>query len=156
MWMPLLILAGCAAFDSERADAILYIQAVQPLMAENSLLAERTLAIASTLHDGSATDASVLEGWTTEIVPLSQHLHLQAARVDVPETWTDLHGELVGIWTERTIAYRDLGEGVVLADTAIWERAKNRHQAAIDREQAWFQTVSTQLAAHELMLEQYP
>lgn len=156
MWTPLLILSGCAYFDPELGAAIEYIEKVQPLMAENSLLAERTLVLASELHDKKADDAKVLEVWTNEIVPLSQHLHMQAGQLDPPELWKDSHGELVTIWTDRTAAYRDFGEAIVLADSERWDRARTQYQTMIDREQAWFQGTAARLQPYELTLEQYP
>lgn len=156
MWMPLLILHGCHLFDPERTAAVEYITAVQPLMAENSMLAQRTLVVAAGIQNGDLDDEGVLEAWSTEVVPLAQHLHFQAGEVTPPEQWVDLHEELTTIWLDRSVAYRDLGEAIVLADDATWDRAKAQHETTIEREQAWFQSVGARLQVMELSLEQYP
>ena len=54
------------------------------------------------------------------------------------------------------MAYRDLGEAIILADAPTWDRAKGQHESTIEREQAWFQSVGARLLPMDLTLEQYP
>ncbi|MCB9677883.1 MAG: hypothetical protein H6737_22480 [Alphaproteobacteria bacterium] len=149
-------LMGCATLDPKTAAATEYVNDVQPLMLENSLLAERLLKLASQVYNEDVPQAGLSPAWNDEIVPLAEHIHIQADAVDVPDEWKDLHDNLVVIWSDRASAYRSMGEAIVLADRKRWKEARELEGQVVKREETWFQTVSTQLSQYDLTLEQYP
>ncbi len=157
---PLLLaftgLTGCAALDPDTAAATSYVNAAQPLMLENSLLAERLLTLSAQVYNDDVPKEGFVEPWNDEIVPLAQHVHIQADETEVPSEWRDLHDQLVVIWSDRASAYQSMGEAILLADRSRWNKARELEGQVVKREEAWFQTANTQLAPFQLEIEQYP
>lgn len=149
-------LTGCATLDPETAAATEYVNDVQPLMLENSLLAERLLVLASRLYNEDVPEDGFAPLWNDEIVPLAEHLHIQSDATKVPEAWKERHDNLVVIWSDRATAYRAMGEAIVLADRKRWKEARELEGQVVKREETWFQGVSSELAPFDLVLEQYP
>ncbi|MEZ4321372.1 MAG: hypothetical protein R3F61_28125 [Myxococcota bacterium] len=149
-------LLGCSTLDPKTSAATEYVNDVQPLMLENSLLAERLLQLAAMSYNDTVPEAGFAPTWNDEIVPLAEHIHIQADSVEVPSDWKDLHDNLVVIWSDRASAYRSMGEAIVLADRKRWKEARELEGQVVKREETWFQTVASQLGQYDLTLEQYP
>ena len=117
----ILTLWGCSAFDTERSAAVQYLEAVQPLMVENRLLTDETLSLAALVHDEAIPEDGLALRWSSTVVPLSQHLRgSSASQIDPPPEWSDLRANLTSIWADRAVAYRDMGDAIVLADESEW------------------------------------
>ena len=129
---------------------------LQPLLAENGLLAERVLEGASDVHDGRASAATTAMAWEREIAPLARHLHDQARRVDPPGAWASSHQRLVDIWGSRAESYETLAQAVRDGDGARWRRGRAlADQAKLD-EEAWFSAANERLTPSGISLDQYP
>lgn len=157
MITPLFILAvvGCTS-DPKRNAAATYVNSVQPLMLENRHLSERRLQIAAQLYNDDVPEDGVLGRWNTDVVPLSTHLHQQAAAVDVPPEWKDVHANLVVTWKDRSHAYIAMSEALRLSDKAKWDEARKLHSAVLKREETWFESVKARLAPMDLEIDPYP
>jgi len=149
-------LSGCTTLDPQTTAATQYVNSVQPLMVENSLLSERLLLLASQIYNEKVPEDGFSPVWNDEIVPLAEHLHIQADSTEVPSEWQDLHENLVVIWSDRASAYRSMGEAIILADRTRWDEARRLEGQVVKREETWFQSVGSQLGQYDLTLEQYP
>jgi hypothetical protein len=158
MFLPSLIawLAGCTTADPERNAAATYINTVQPLMLENRLLADQRNRIAAGIYNGTLGDAEIVKAWNEDIIPLSTHLHQQAALVEVPPEWVDMHATLVVTWQDRSHAYIGMADALALADEARWDEARKLHGLVVKREENWFDSARGRLAPLDLELEQFP
>lgn len=158
MSFPLLslALAGCASLTSTASTTTVYLTDLQPLLQENSLLAERVLVQAAAIYDEDAKPEQVADAWSTEIVPLAEHLSNQAALVDAPVPYSARHAELVEIWADRAGAYRGLVEAMAAADAERWNAARTRADDVKLAEEKWFDALNEELADQGLAVDQYP
>lgn len=146
-------LFGCGPLDS---SANTYLDQLDPLIVENAILAERVLVLAAGLYNEEAEPARVAEAWEGEIVPLAEHLHAQASVVIAPTEWAPQHNQLVGIWSSRAEAYRDIAIAVETGDEARWKGATGKaRQVKLDEEE-WFRSVKNELSLRGLTVSQFP
>ena len=149
-------LAGCAGLDPASSSTTVYLSELQPLLQENSLLAERVLFQAAQIYNESTKPEQVANVWTVEIVPLSEHLASQAEFVSAPDPYSSRHGDLVKIWSDRAVAYRNLGEAIKTADAEQWNDARKQADDVKLREEKWFDGLNEQLAPQGLVIDPYP
>jgi hypothetical protein len=156
--MPLLslALAGCAGLSPASSSTTVYLSELQPLLQENSLLAERVLFQAAAIYNEAAKPEQIANAWSAEIVPLSEHLANQAGFVSAPEPWSANHAELVEIWTDRAVAYRNLVEAIKTADADQWNTARAQADDVKLAEEKWFDALNEKLAPQGLVVDQYP
>ena len=154
-YIPLLLLTACQ-LDPKARSATEYVVKLQPLVQENSLLAERVLFQAAEIYNGATRPDEVADAWTTDIVPLSEHLHHQAGFVQAPEGWAERHGSLVEIWGERAHAYRSISEGLRMADEEAWDSGRALAEDVKLREEQWFDALNEELRPMSRGVEAYP
>src|SRR5687767_4702485 len=75
-----LLFAGCGP-DAETRAAAEYGEQLQPLLFENSLLAERVLTLAAGQYNGGVPGEDLAKKWEEQIAQLAAHLHDQASFV---------------------------------------------------------------------------
>lgn len=156
MWtsLPFVIgLLGCASSDDATTQ---YLAQLHPLLHENGLLAERVLLQAAKVYNDQVKPDSVAEAWTEEIVPLAEHLQNQASFVAAPAPYTQVHLDLTAIWGDRALAYRNLAEAIQSGSTDEWNKATALASDVKLREEKWFDTLNTSLAALNLSVDPYP
>jgi len=153
----LFLLAGCLQPDPAVLVANDYYERLRPLLLENSLLAERVLFEAARQYNApEGKGAPVAVTWTTDIVPLAEHLHHQASFVTAPEPFADRHEELVDLWGRRALLYRQLGEAVYTSDLSGWTDAKKKNDELKLEEERWFVRLNETLAPIGLVVDPYP
>lgn len=153
-----IVASACGPFDPETRAHRAYIRQVQPLLVENSLLAERVLVLAADVYnrkDKVDTEA-MARMWTSDVVPLAEHLHSHATFVEPPPEWVDAHGQLVDIWSDRAQAYRAIGESITMADPDLWKNARELTDTVKLREEEWFRNANLRLAPKSLSVDQFP
>lgn len=153
--IALLLLAGCQS-SAGPPESVLYVRQLQPLLAENGLLAERILEGAAQVHDERASAATTAVTWQREIVPLAVHLHDQAQRLDAPQSWATSHQRLVDIWGERAEGYELLSTAIRKGDADAWRRGRAMADQAKLDEESWFAGANDRLGPTGIVLDQYP
>lgn len=157
MSFPLLLLFGPACqLDPAGSAASDYVTKLQPLVHENSLLAERVLFQAAAIYNEATLPTDVATAWSTEITPLAEHLHQQAGFVEPPPDWAQDHQQLVAIWAERAEGYRAVSEALRAADQEKWDRGTALIERARGQESEWFLGLNTRLQPHGIQLDGYP
>lgn len=149
------LLTGCVA-DAETRAARAYVEAIEPLLYENGLLARSVLHAAAAVHDGTAAPAATRVRWQDEVVPLAEHLSWQAASTPAPAEWSEAHAGLVEAWSDRASAYRGVAEAVSAGDRERWRAAREAAKGALLAEEAWFRNADLLLAPHGLAVDQFP
>lgn len=151
-----LLLASCQPIDPATTATTEYLTRLQPLLQENSLLAERVLFQAAAIYNEAAKPDQVASAWSSDIVPVAEHLHHQAAFVAAPDVWSLNHNELVEIWGDRAAAYRNIGEAIKLADAASWKSARELAEGVKLREEKWFDALNAAVAPMGMVVDPYP
>lgn len=155
--LPLaLVLSGCTQLDPATTATTDYLTRLQPLLQENSLLAERVLFQAAGLYNDATKPSQVAQAWTVEIVPLAEHLHHQSTFVSAPEPWSARHAELVEIWGERAEAYRNLSEAIRLGDAPLWNDSRKKADSVKLAEEDWFNNLNRAVGPLGLVVDPYP
>ncbi len=154
--MTSLLLVVLACSSNSAGSATTYVNQLSPLLQENSLLAERVLFQAADIYNNAARPDDVANKWESDITPIAEHLHFQAKLVKAPEDWTEKHGELVAIWGDRAVAYRDISEALRLADRERWERGTKAAEEVKLEEEAWFVGVGERLGGMNISIDPYP
>lgn len=154
MWL-LPALVGCTP-TPETKEATAYVEAVQPVLFENAALARRVLALAADVVDERTTPQKLAVAWSNEIVPVSAHLHDQAALIEPPGPWAVPHEGLVDLWGDRAAAYSALADAVDRGDEAAWQAARDRADTVKVAEERWFTDINERLRVHRLALEPFP
>ncbi len=162
-WTPLpisalavLLACSCASMDPEMQRATDYVTRLQPLLQENSLLAERVLLQAAVVYNDQVEPKAMVDAWTQDVVPIAEHLHNQSVLVAAPQGYGEAHQQLVIVWGERARAYRDLSEAIYTADTKQWTKAKEDAKNVRIREEEWFEDLNSTLAARGIVVDPYP
>lgn len=151
----LIALTACADRPAP-PDSAMYVRQIQPLLAENGLLAERMLASASSVHDDKASPEMSADTWKRDIAPLAVHLHDQASRIDAPPEWSTSHQRLVEIWGERARGYSLIVTAIEGGDPDAWREGRAlADQAKLD-EETWFSVTNERLVPTGMTLDQYP
>lgn len=133
-----------------------YVIALHPLLQENSLLAEKVLETAAGVHADKLDGPGATEAWRSEILPIAEHLHQQAAIVHAPGPWVDAHVQLVEAWGTRAEAYALIAEGVERGDLQRWKRGRSMAVTAQLDEERWFQESNQRLTPKGISLDQFP
>lgn len=153
----MLPLAACGPFDAETRAHRSYVRVLQPLLVENSLLAQHMLTQSAAVHNDPRLDpATLARAWSSDIVPLAEHLHGQATFAQAPEPWTVRHADLVEIWSDRAQAYRAIDESIATADIDQWKAARELADTVKLREEEWFRSTNQTLSPVGLFVDQYP
>jgi hypothetical protein len=155
MWttLPLVIALACSGGDDVTTQ---YLGQLRPLLQENGLLAERVLLQAAKVYNEEAKPDQVADVWIEEIVPLAEHLQNQATLVVPPPPYASSHAEIVAIWGDRALAYRNLGEAIQSGSTNDWNAATTLTSDVKLREEKWFDTLNTALAPSGSSVDPYP
>lgn len=154
--LSLTFLVACAT-DPRQAAATRYLQVLQPLMLENSMLADRVLVQAAAVYNESGGPKQVADAWEGEIVPLAEHLADQASLVQPPTDYAARHGELVTIWVDRAAAYRALSEAIRSGEAEAWNPARRDAESAKIREENWFNQLNETVTPLGIpLVDQYP
>ncbi len=150
------VLVACSALSPDTQAANRYVKELQPLLVENGHLASRVLSLAARVYNGEGDPGDLARAWTSEVVPLAEHLHQQAQFVQAPEPWAARHEELVDIWGDRAQAYRTLSEALVLADLDGWKKGRAEATEVKLREEEWFKSANLTLAPMGIQLDPMP
>ncbi|MCA9494316.1 MAG: hypothetical protein KC621_30530 [Myxococcales bacterium] len=160
MWtapLTLTVLASCTAMNPQTAAATAYLDAIRPLMIENSMLADRVLVQAAAIYNEAETPKEVAAAWETEIVPVAEHLADQAGLVVAPGPYQPRHAELVSIWTDRATAYRSVAEAIRVGDPDAWMPARKEAENAKIREENWFNQLNENVVPLGIpLVDEYP
>jgi hypothetical protein len=157
MWTSPILIVGWLACGGGPGDATSqYVSRLQPLLQENGVLAEQVLFQAASIYNEAVKPEAVAEYWTHDVVLLAEHLFNQASFVTAPPEYAQVHGELVEIWGDRAIAYRNLGEAIQTGDTESWNKARELADTVKLREEKWFDRLNNQLAPSGLIVDPYP
>jgi hypothetical protein len=156
MWFqPILsVLLACNAGPGDATSE--YLVRLQPLLQENGVLAEQVLFQAASVYNEAVKPEQVADSWTHDVVPLAEHLHNQASFVTAPDDFGSVHTELVQIWGDRALAYRNLGEAIQTGDIEEWNKARELADSVKLREEKWFDRLNTTLAPSGLIVDPYP
>ncbi|HHO53638.1 MAG TPA: hypothetical protein ENK18_22890 [Deltaproteobacteria bacterium] len=154
--LPLLLLTLSCQTDPAARAATTYINQLQPLLQENGLLAEHVLFQAAAIYNKADRQGDVAKAWSTSVVPLAEHLYDQSTFIEPPEQWVSSHDELVEIWGVRAQAYRNISEGLQMADQEAWESGRLQAQTATQKEELWFDQVNTIIAPMGFLIDAYP
>lgn len=157
--LPVLValVGGCGRFDAESQAHHAYARQLQPLLVENSLLAEHVLGLAADVYNTPKVAPEALaETWSSDLVPLAEHLHSQTSFVAPPPVWQEQHEALVDIWSDRAEAYRSLAESYTHADAVEWKAARLVSDEVKIREEEWFRAANLVLAPQGIILDQFP
>lgn len=154
--LPLLLTLGCAPAAQPDPAAKAYADALQPLVQENGLVAERVLEVAADVYNGKAVSADTRKVWRDELAPMAEHLRNQAALVQAPPEWSADHTELVTIWTLRSDAWQDISEALEAGDPDLWKTGRSRSDEAKLQEESWFRKTNERLASQGITLDQFP
>lgn len=149
-------LQGCASMDPEVRASTEYLQRLEPLLVENSLLAERVLIASASIYNEEAKPEELEVVWRDDIVLVAEHLHDQAGHFSVPELWVERHSKLVEIWADRAQAYRSLAEALHVVDAEQWKAARETANGVKLREEEWFRSVNQELAPRGMIVDQFP
>ena len=155
-FLPLIVHLAACQLDPAGSAASAYVDELEPLLHENSLLAESVLFQAAGIYNESIRSEEVATAWTTKIVPLSEHLAHQASFVEPSGNWAASHAELVSIWSERAQAYRTISEGLRAADVEQWNQGSALAEQARTRETDWFAGLNVKLNALGMQIDAYP
>lgn len=156
MWTSLPFVIGLFACSTGDDATAQYLNQINPLLHENGLLAERVLLQAAKVYNDAVKPDQVAEVWVDEIVPLAEHLQNQASFVEPPAEHMQTHQELVAIWRDRAVAYRNLGEAIQSGSTDEWNKATALASDVKLREEKWFDTLNTALAESGRTVDPYP
>ncbi|MFT7520460.1 MAG: hypothetical protein ACI9MC_002606 [Kiritimatiellia bacterium] len=149
-----LILAACASGPTH--STAVYVDQLQPLLVENSALAGQVLEASSDVYNDRTSAGTLTLTWETEVVPMAEHLHLQARLLQPPSDWIEPHQELVNLWGARARGYRALSTAIAKGDEPLWKRGKGlADQAKLDEEK-WFIKNNATLAPQGVQLDQFP
>lgn len=152
----MLLLVAIACTGNSGGSAGTYVEQLQPLLQENSLLAERVLFQAAAIYNNAARPDDVANKWESDITPIAEHLHFQAKLLQAPEDWVDTHANLVEIWGDRAAAYRDISEGLRQADRERWDRGSKAAEEVKLQEEDWFVGANERLGSINVSLDPYP
>lgn len=144
--MGLTATVGCGPLSPEAQSTNKYLRELQPLLVENGHLAERILILSAAVYNEDGGKDDLVTSWSTEVVPLAEHLHHQSQFLTAPDDWSARHSELVVIWGDRALAYRSLSEALILADVEEWEKGRSEATQVKLREEEWFKEVNQILA----------
>ncbi len=147
-------LAGCTNPGQQAAAD--YVRRIQPLLLENSALAEQMLVQSAAIYNEAAGPKDVAVTWETTIVPMSEHLAAQASFVPVPTEYQATHQSLVQIWTDRALAYRAMSEATRTANAELWNAARSKADQVKANENAFFRDLNVQLTPLHLQVDPYP
>jgi hypothetical protein len=152
------VLAGwlVACSSPAKQAAADYVRRVQPLMVENSALAEQMLLQGAAVYNGAAGPDDVAVAWEKRIVPMSEHLASQASFVPPPPEYQATHANLVKIWTDRAVAYRAMSEATRTANAQLWNAARTKVDQVNAQETAFFRDLNSQLSPLSLQVDPYP
>ena len=158
MWPPSIsILVGVLACASGPGDSTSdYLVRLQPLLQENGVLAEQVLFQAASIYNEAVKPEQVADSWTHDVVPLAEHLHNQASFVTAPTEFAQVHTDLVEIWGDRALAYRNLGEAIQTGNIEEWNKARELADSVKLREEKWFDRLNNTLAPSGLIVDPYP
>lgn len=155
MLITLLVLAACQP-NPQALAARQYLVDLDPLLLENGLVAERLLVQAGAVHDAKAQPKDTYQAWSTDIVPLAEHLRDEAAALNAPPEWLDAHKDLVAIWSTRADGYRDIDEAVEIGDPKLFKQGRDQADTAKLREESWFRDTNARLETYGLYVDQFP
>ena len=151
LWM-----IGCAVLRPGGAEQVAYLESIEPLLVENSVLSEEVLGLAADVYNGHPAPSDLVGAWRQDVVPLAEHLHAQAVLVKPPDSFIERHKELVEVWAARATVYRDLSEAIVLSDFDAWTSARGRANEVKLREEEWFRTINAEFGTNGLVVDQFP
>lgn len=141
-----LTLTGCGPLSPDVQEANRYLRQLQPLLIENRQLADQVLANAAAVYNSASDEDELAKAWTTDVVPLAEHLHHQATAVQPEGAWGDRQEALTQIWGDRAQAYRALSEALIVADRSAWPAEARRAREVQLREETWFKETNAVLA----------
>lgn len=149
-----LMLVGCTS--PEKQEAAAYANMLQPILLENSLVAERILYLSADVYNNSAKPDKLAGAWQQDVVPLAEHLHFQASFIEPPAAWRPPNDQLVRIWADRALAFRGLSEALIVSDPKAWRTSRDLASKAMIDEDTWFKDTNAKLAPFGFGLDQFP
>jgi len=151
-------LATACGPSAEHVKTVDYLTELHPVLEENSLLAEQVLHQAAYVYNQEAdADAdAIAAAWSHDVLPMAQHVAVLAEEVQPPEHLATEHAELVGIWTKRAKAYREIIEGLHTADAARFEAASQEIARITVSEDQWVRALNARIGPMNLYVDLYP
>ncbi len=159
MASPLLLISlfvGCGS-DPVEQDVATYQAALQPLLAQNLVVAQGFLDVASQIKKGETDAPQIAERLQKELGPLADSLSAAAGKIE-PRTPAlgEAHAVLVRAWTDRAASYHAMSDAWTANDLAGFENARRKNlQSKLDEEK-FFQTVNGLTEPYGLRIDQYP
>jgi hypothetical protein len=148
--------AACAPPSPESRAAAAYLDALQPLLADNGLLYDTMTSAAGAAEGTPERQQATTEVWANDITPLAEHLRDQAGRVVPPSGWEEPHHTLTAVWTDRARAYRAIATALAQHDSDAFRDGQRRSDAAKAAEEEWFRSTNLRLAPLGHGIAQYP
>ena len=142
--------------DPRRQQTLDYLERLQPVLYENSLLAQQVLLQAATVYNGTAKPEALATAWEVDVVPMAMHVHTLAGSVEPPDHLAADHAALVQLWQRRADAYRDVAEGQRTANVELFSRAQRDVSAITLSEDQWVRAFNAKLAPMDLYLDLCP
>lgn len=152
--LAMALFSGCANPGQEAAVA--YVRVLEPLLVENSALAEQVLLEGAAVYNEAAGPKEVAAAWEKKIVPMSEHLAAQASFAVPPPEYKGTHDQLVKVWTDRAVAYRVMAEATRTANAELWNVARSNVDEVKASENVLFIDLNRQLSPMRLQVDPYP
>lgn len=155
--LPLLVaLVACTDNSPEAQATRTWVHDLQPILLENTRLAEHVLWTAADLHDTRAEPETARQVWAEAVVPTARQLTFQLEVIHAPDPWATRQTSLEQIWGERATAYEEVQTALESGDRKQWQVGRERSMNAKLREEKWFDTINQELAPYHVTLDQYP
>lgn len=146
------LIAGCTTPEHHAEDAA-YAAQMQLITVENSKLRDALLEIASDSAQTGGLTGAGKNAFKTQVVPLQEHILLQAKMVTAPPRWEGHHQELIGLLERRARAYHTLAES---SDANARQQAQAEATQVSLEEGRWYSEVGLKLGQPKRSFSQFP
>jgi hypothetical protein len=158
LFLPLLLVFFTACKNSGSDLPIReYHQAVQPLMYENSQLADYFTDLAGRIHLEKVSGDQVAEEFKGKLIPLAKRLQNNAQRIQLREgPLARVHAGLVEAWDLRAKSYAEMLQAYESSDNSVFEKALKGNSVSKQKEELYFGLANRYFATENLRLFQFP
>jgi hypothetical protein len=155
-FLPLLPLVLACAGGPEAGEAQQYVDAMNPVLAQNGALAQSFLTEASRVKKKEVDGGQLAELLTKELAPHALELSRSVAAITPTEPRLSAsHAVLVHSWSERAAAYTALSEAWARGDVTAWDAGVRKNTAAKLEEERYFTEINGVLGEWDLSITQY-
>ncbi len=152
--LPMLLLSCGDPMADEIAS---YHAAMDPLMRQNTRLANKYLALAKAIHKEKSDSDQIVERIETEIIPLANQLKESMANIQTSsQQLTGLHQKAVAAWSNQAQAYRDLVAAYHGNDLESFNKAHGKVGEAKVMAEAYVREINNLMEPYGYHLDEFP